>query len=115
MALNLGTVAEFLQHRGIVQKFKNVGDLNALGLLDRNIGLLKRKLGGMHGVNGKSWAVHLPAALKGLNATPKPGVLYGAAPEDIGRSAQEETFMLLQDQARAIQHNKKLTETKPRL
>ena len=107
-----GIVAEFLQHRGIVQKFKNVGDLNALGLLDRNIGLLKRKLGEMHGVNGKSWAVNLPAALKGLNATPKPGVLHGAAPEDIGRSAQEETFMLLQDMARAIQHNKKLTETK---
>ena len=40
-----GIVAEFLQHQGIVQKFKNVGDLNALGLLDRNIGLLKRKLG----------------------------------------------------------------------
>ena len=68
-----GIVAEFLQHRGIVQKFKNVGDLNALGLLDRNIGLLKRKLGEMHGVNGKSWAVNLPAALKGLNATPSQG------------------------------------------
>ena len=50
-----GLVAEFLQHRWIVQKFKNVGDLNALGLLDRQIGLLKRKLGEMHGVNGKSW------------------------------------------------------------
>ena len=107
-----GLVAQFLQHRGIVQKFKNVGDLNALGLLDRQIGLLKRKLGEMHGINSKSWAVNLPAALKALNSTPKPGVLHGAAPADIGRTDDEATFMLLQDQARAIQHNKRIMETK---
>ncbi len=68
-----GLVAEFLQHRGIVQKFKNVGDLNALGLLDRQIGLLKRLLGEMHGINSKSWPVNLPAALKALNSNPSQG------------------------------------------
>ena len=106
-----GLVAEFLQHRGIVQKFRNVGDLNALGLLDRQIGLLKRKLADMHGTTKKSWAVNLQAAVKALNATPKPAVLHGAAPADV-RKDHEATFMLMQDQARAIQHNKRITETK---
>ncbi len=44
-----GLTSQFLQQRGIVQKFKVVGDLNALGLLDRQIGLSKRKLAEMHG------------------------------------------------------------------
>ena len=89
-----------------------MGDLNALGLLDRNIGLLKRKLAEMHATTNKSWAVNLPAARKALNSTPKPDVLHGAAPADRGRTDHEATFMLLQDQARAIQHNKRIMETK---
>ncbi len=42
-----GRVAALLQRRGIEQKFKDAGDLNALGLVDRQVGLLKTKLAEM--------------------------------------------------------------------
>ena len=106
-----GAVAKLLSKSEVVQKFKAVGDLNSLGLLDRQIGLLKQKLTEMHERTKKSWATNLQAAVKALNATPKPGVLHGAAPQDV-RKDDEVTFMLMQDQARAIEHNKKMTERK---
>ncbi len=94
-----------------MQKFKERGDLNALGLMDRQIGLLKRKLAEMHATTKKSWAVNLQDAVKALNNTPKPGVLHGAAPQDV-REDPEVTFMLMQDQARAIETNAKNAERK---
>jgi len=106
-----GRVAALLSRRGIEQKFKNTGDLNALGLVDRQIGLLKRKLAEMHATNKKSWALNLPAAVKALNDTPKPDVLHGAAPSEV-RTDPETTFMLMQDQARALQHNQKNADQK---
>jgi hypothetical protein len=106
-----GRVAALLQRRGIVQKFKDTGDLNALGLVDRQIGLLKRKLAEMHATTKKSWAINLPLAAKALNDTPKPDVLHGAAPQEV-REDPEVTFMLMQDQARAIQHNQKNVDRK---
>ena len=65
----------------------------------------------MHATTKKSWAISLQAAVKALVDTPKPAVLHGAAPAEV-KSDPEVTFMLMQDQARAIQHNKKITETK---
>ena len=106
-----GDVARLLLKADIVQKFKEPGDLNALGLLDRQIGLLKQRLTEMHGRTKKSWATNLQVAVKALNATPKPAVLHGAAPAEVSQNP-EVKFMLLQDQARAIQHNKKITEKK---
>ena len=49
-----GEVAALLRQKGIVQKLKDAGDKNALGLLDRQIGLLKRKLAEMHSNNKTS-------------------------------------------------------------
>ena len=99
-------VSRLLSKKHIVQKFKDVGDLNALGLLDRQIGLLKSRLAELNTTNKKSWAVNLPAALEALNNTPKPGVLYGATPAEATQDP-EVAFMLMQDQARAIAHNQK--------
>ena len=106
-----GEVAALLRQKGIVQKFKDAGDLNALGLLDRQIGLLKRKLAEMHSTTKKSWAINLQAAVAALNSTPKPAVLHGDAPAEV-KDNPKVTFMLMQDQARDLQHNKKITETK---
>ena len=106
-----GAVATLLQRMGIVQKFKDTSDLNALGLIDRQIGLLKRKLAEMYATTKKSWAINLQAAVKALNDTPKPDVLHGAAPQEV-REDPEVTFMLMQDQARAIQHNQRNVERK---
>ena len=106
-----GAVSDMLQKQGIVQRWKDAGDLNSLGLLDRTIGLLKRKLAEMHASNKKSWATNLPAAVKALNETPKPNVLHGAAPKDVHEDP-EVTFMLSQDMARNIAHNQRTTEQK---
>ena len=102
-------VANLLNRKRIVHKLKDVGDLNALGLLDRQIGLLKRRLAELHATNKKSWAANLQAAVAALNKTPKPQVLHGAAPEEVKDDA-EVKFMMMQDQARALEHNQQLGE-----
>lgn len=106
-----GPVVALLGAEGIIQKFKDPKDLNALGLADRNIGILKRKLGELHNQNNLTWATNLERAVKQVNATPKPGVLYGAAPKDVQNEPEVE-FMLLRDQAQAIAHNQRLHDKK---
>ncbi len=82
-----------------------------MGLLDRQIALLKRKLAEMHATTKKSWAVNLQAAVTALNSTPKPAILHWDAPSEVKENPKV-TFMLMQDQARDLQHNKKVTEIK---
>ncbi len=81
-------VKSLLDRKGIVQKFKDAGDLNALGLLGRSIGLLKRRLAELTAENKKSWAINLPKAVAALNKTPKPEVLHGAAPAEVQADAE---------------------------
>lgn len=104
-------MSELCQAHNIVQKFKDPLDLNSMGLLDRNGGLLKKKLMELHNANNNTWATNLPAALKALNSTPRPGVLHGAAPSDVLNEPEVE-FMLLQDQARALAENHRQTRKK---
>ncbi len=91
-------VAALLRQKNVVHKFKDAG-------------LLKRKLAEMHATTKKSWAINLQAAVAALNSTPKPAVLHGDAPSEV-KDNPKVTFMLMQDQARDLQHNKKITETK---
>ncbi len=104
----LGPVSKLLVKKKIAQAFKSVGDVNALGVIDRAIQTLKRKLAELAGSTGRSWPSLLQQAVSALNSTPKPGVLHGAAPTAV-RKDPDIRFMLLQDQARALEHNKKLT------
>ena len=46
----------------------------------------------------------LERAVAGINNTPKPGVLHGTAPKEV-RDDDNVRFMLLQDQAKNMQHN----------
>ena len=55
-------VKRALDKKNIILRFKDVGDLNALGLLDRTIGLLKKRLAEAHATNKKSWARNLQEA-----------------------------------------------------
>jgi len=97
-------VKKALDKSNIVLRFKDVGDLNALGLLDRTIGLLKKRLAEAHATNNKSWGRNLQTAVAALNKTPKPEVLHGAAPVEV-RDDPEVKFMLLQEQARGLTKN----------
>ena len=102
-------MAEVCARHNIVQKFKDAKDLNALGLMDRNGGLLKKKLMELHTRNSRTWANNLSEAIKVMNATPRVDALHGAAPKDVLAEPEVE-FMMLQDQARAIAHNQNITK-----
>ena len=104
----LGPVSKLLVKKKIAQAFKSVGDVNALGAIDRTIQTLKRKLAELAGSTGRSWPSLLQQAVSALNSTPKPGVLHGAAPTAV-RTDPKVRFLLLQDQARALEHNMELT------
>ena len=93
-----------LDKKNIILRFKDVNDLNALGLLDRTIGLLKKRLAEAHATNKLSWGRNLQAAVAALNKTPKPEVLHGAAPAEV-RDDPEVRFMMLQEQARGLKKN----------
>ena len=100
-------VAQYLEGEGVAQRFKEPGDPNALGVVDRAIGLLKKKLATIAGTRATRWGDALPKATAGLNATPKPQVLHGAAPEEVAHD-EEVKFMLLEDNAEKLQHNEGL-------
>jgi hypothetical protein len=103
-----GAVAKMLAERSIVARVKDPDDVNALGVIDRAIGILKKRLAQESARTKKSWPALLQGVVGAMNKTPKE-VLHGAAPEEI-RNDPEVTFMLMQEQARAIQHNVRLGE-----
>ena len=96
-------VTAMLTRKKIVHRFKAVGDVNAIGVVDKAIQSLKQKLSQMVAVSG-TWVSNLSRAVSGLNSTPKPGVLHGGAPKQI-RDDDTRRFMLLQDQAKNLEHN----------
>lgn len=104
-----GDVSEFLTGLGIVQRFKAVGDLNALGVVDRAIQTIKRKIAELAARSKQTWPALLPKAVSAVNATPKPGTLLGDAPEEV-RGDREVRFQLQQRQARNFRHNQDITQ-----
>ena len=100
---------DYLKKKGITMRFKAVGDVNALGIIDAAIQKLKIKIGELMAANDKgTWVEYLPKATEMLNKTPKPQLLHGAAPSEV-RNDQQVRFMLLQDQANNIEHNRAQT------
>ena len=77
----IGPVSELLQEKRIAQSFKAVGDVNAIGVVDRAIQTLKGKLAELAARTGRSWPSLLRQAVQQINDTPKPGVLHGNAPK----------------------------------
>ena len=112
----LGEVSDYLQNLGIAQRFRAVGDQNALGVVDRAIQSIKQTIARMMASNASSssdsWVDVLPRATAAYNKTPK-GPLHGAAPKDV-RDEPEVQFMLLQDNARKLQHNEQLKDKRVR-
>ena len=106
----LGEVSEYLQGKGIAQRFKAVGDQNALGVVDKAIQSIKQTIARMTAddANTDSWVDVLPKATAAYNRTPK-APLHGAAPKEV-RDEPEVTFMLLQDNARKLAHNEQLKD-----
>jgi hypothetical protein len=102
-------VADLLLDKGIAHRLKPVGDVNALGVVDRTIQSLKKKLAELSSTTKRTWPDLLQQAVSALNSTPKPGVLHGDSPEEV-KDDPEVQFLLQQDQAKNFRHNAKLTE-----
>ena len=98
-----GVVSDFLTKNKIAQKYKDTGDVNGIGVIDKAIQSLKQRLAQLS-TEGGTWASVLARAVEGINNTPKSGVLHGAPPKAV-RGDHEVRFMLLQDQAKNMQHN----------
>jgi hypothetical protein len=79
---------------------------NALSHVDRSIQSLKLTLAKMMATREGSWKKMLPLAVAALNNTPKT-VLHNEAPNAVEEN-DDVQFMLLQDNARNITHNKKV-------
>jgi hypothetical protein len=104
----IGPVADLLLDKGIAHRLKPVGDVNALGMVDRTIQSLKKKFAELSSTAKCIWPDLLQQAVSKLNATPKPGVLHGDSPGEV-KDDPEVQFLLQQDQAKHIRHNAKLT------
>ena len=100
----LGEASEYLESKGIAQRFKPVGDTSALGMVDKAIPTPKVIMAKMMADSSKSWVEILPNATAAYNQTPKGQVLHGDAPAEV-RDDPQVKFMLLQDNARKLQHN----------
>ena len=105
-----GVVSDFLTENNIAQMYKDTGDVNGIGVIDKAIQSLKQRLAQLS-TEGGSWASVLARAVAGINNTPKTGVLHGAPPKDV-RGDHEVRFMLLQDQAKNMQHNTALAASR---
>ena len=94
----------------IVLRTKAKGDANALGVVDRAIQTMKKKLKVTRDTDGGNWESLLARVTKAMNGQPKE-VLHGEAPEDV-KDNEEVRFMLNQDNAREIASNDKMREIK---
>ena len=87
----------------IEMTFKDPDDRNAVAVVDRAIGLIKRKAAELDG----DWNITVPKAVAILNKTPKPEVLHGASPNEV-KDNPEAHFMLQQDNAEKMAGNNEL-------
>ena len=105
-----GAVATWGSRHNVVMKTKDPADKNGLAVVDRAIQTLKMKLAERMSENEKgAWTKYLKEATSHINATPKPTVLHGAAPNEV-QSDPMLQFMLGQDNARKLQHNMALRD-----
>ena len=100
-----GVVSDYLELKGIIQHFRSVGDINALGIVDRAIQQLRLKLAELMARSESStWHDVVPKAVLAMNNQRRMDVLHGARPQQV-RQNQEVRFMLLEDQAANAVHN----------
>ena len=105
----LGPVSTMLERRKIVQRFKAVGDVNALGVVDKAIQTIKKTMARLMSKDGgaRNWRDALRQAVAGYNETYHSAV--HDAPADV-RADDQVVFMNLQDNARKLQHNQQIFE-----
>ena len=76
-------MTDYIDSLGVKRRYKDVGDMNAIAVVDRSMGLLKKKLANIEAFNSSSWQGSLQRATKALNDEPKEQVLHGASPNEV--------------------------------
>ena len=103
-----GPVTTMLQKRNIAQRFKAVGDVNALGVVDKAIQTLKKTIARiLSSGEVRNWKDALKKAVDSYNGSYHSAV--HDAPGDV-RADDKVIFMNLQDNAEKFQHNQQLFE-----
>ncbi len=105
----VGPVQELLDDRGIIRKTKDPADANALGVVDRAIQTLKKKLAESLSEEPGEWASRIQDVAKAYNSTPH-AAIHGE-PEEV-KSNEVQSFLVLQDNAAKLKSNQTLLETR---
>jgi len=105
----LGPVSTMLKARNITQKFKEVGDVNALSVVDRAIQNIKKRIAQILSRDGntKTWRDALADAVKNYNETYHSTV--HAAPNEVAVN-EDVIFMNLVDNSEKLVHNQQIFE-----
>ena len=97
------TVSEFLQERGIGQRFRDPGDRNALGAMDNASGSLKASLYKMMDAqNTSKWIDLLPKAVEAHNSRNHSTI---QAPQKSVESNEVLSHLLLKANSEKVRHN----------
>ena len=107
------SMTDYIDSLGIKRRYKDRGDVNAIAVVDRGMGQLKRKLAGIEAMTKAGWSVALQRATKALNDEPKPDVLHGASPNEVDGD-ENVKFMLMQDNAKGMVKNQAVVDTRER-
>ncbi len=105
----VGPVQELLDASGIIRKTKDPNDANALGVVDRAIQTLKKKLAESLSEEPGEWASRILDVVKAYNSTPH-AAIHGE-PEEV-KSNEVQSFLVLQDNAAKLKSNQTLLETR---
>jgi hypothetical protein len=105
-----GAFAAMLEKEGIAFRLKD--GRNSLSVVDRSVASVKMTLAKMMATREGTWKKLLQQAVTALNNTPK-AVLHNEAPSKVEEN-DDVQFMLLQENARNMVHNKKVLERRTR-
>ena len=105
-----GEVQALLEARQIVHRTKEPSDVNALAAVDRFIQTLKKRLAESLASKKGQWEDRVAEIVRQYNESPHE-TLFDEAPADLAES-KVASFMNLQENARKLQHNQKLFETR---
>jgi transposase InsO family protein len=105
----VGPVQGLLDEKNIIHKTKDPQDANALGVVDRAIQTLKKKLAESLSEDPGEWASRIKDVVKAYNSTPH-ATVHGE-PEEV-KSNQVQAFLVLQDNAGKLKANQTLLETR---
>jgi hypothetical protein len=105
-----GEVKALLEARQIVHRTKEPSDVNALAAVDRFIQTLKKRLAESLASKKGQWEDRVAEIVRQYNESPHE-TLFDEAPVDLAES-KVASFMNLQENARKLQHNQKLFESR---